>query len=98
MVRRFLNKVFQFGKYCCGGGGQLGGKGSSLAEVQLQSWRQRFRKQGGSAAAAGAAQQWQWQLCSGGKLGNNCGSLAAAAWGQRSRGSGSGSAAVAAAA
>jgi hypothetical protein len=49
------------------GGGQLGGRGSSLAEVQLTRQRQRIGKRGGSVAAAwrqrggSAAAAWQWQ-------------------------------------
>jgi hypothetical protein len=50
------------------------------------------------AARQWQRQRWQWQLCSGGQLGDGGGSLAAAAWQQHGCGGGSGTTAVAAAA
>jgi hypothetical protein len=81
-----------------GGGGQLGGRGGSLADARLWRWRQCFGKCGGSVAAAATVQQRQWQLCGGRQLGDGGGSLAAAAWRQRGCGGCSGSMVAAAAA
>jgi hypothetical protein len=53
-------------RWHCGGGGQLGGGGGSLAKVQLWRQGQCINKYGGSAAAAAATQRWQQQRGVGG--------------------------------